>query len=58
MVGINILKKKMGKVEKGVAIGIGEDTAGVPLVKVRIWERLISTKLCLEILVSKRSQAD
>ena len=48
----------MSKGEKGVAIGIGEDTAGVPLVKVRIWERLISTKLCLEIIVSKRSQAD
>ena len=34
--------EKLGKVEKGVTIGICKDIAGVPLVEVRIWERLTS----------------
>ena len=39
----------MGKLEKGVEIGIGKDIVGVPLVEVRIKERLLSEKIMLRI---------
>ena len=55
VVGNSNVAEKMGKVDKRVEIGIGNDTACVPLVEVRIWERLISKKECSRITVSKIS---
>ena len=58
VVGNSKSVEKMGKVEKWVIIGICTDTEVVPLVAERMWERLISEKVCWGIKVSKLLPAD
>ena len=38
--------EKTSKVEKGVEIGMCLDTDGVPLVVEKMWDKLISEKVC------------